>query len=110
MSNLSDIKSEDFKTRVLEASKTKPVIVDFWAEWCGPCRAMAPIFDEVAAHYTDKADFYKLNVDEEPSISSQYGVLSIPTTIYFKEGKPAGQSVGLTDKSELMAHIDKLLG
>jgi thioredoxin 1 len=109
MANINAVTSQNFKDQVIEASKTKPVVVDFWAVWCGPCTAMAPIFDEVAEHYQDKADFFKLNVDEEPSISSQYGVLSIPTTIYFKDGKPAGQSIGLTDKGELMAHIDKLL-
>jgi thioredoxin 1 len=110
MANLSNVTSADFQTRVIEASKTKPVVVDFWAEWCGPCKAMEPIIEAVAEHYADKADILKLNVDEEPATSQQYGVMSIPTTIYFKDGKPAGQSIGLTDKTELIAHIDKLLG
>jgi thioredoxin 1 len=109
MSNLSNVTSADFQTRVIEASKTKPVAVDFWAVWCGPCTAMTPIIEDVAQHYGNKVDILKLNVDEEPSISQQYGVMSIPTMIYFKDGKPSGQSIGLTDKTELMAHIDKLL-
>ena len=109
MSNLPNVTKEEFQARVLDASKTKPIAVDFWAEWCGPCHAMAPILEEVATHYADKVDILKLNVDEEPAISSQYGVLSIPTIIYFKDGKPTGQSVGITDKTELMSHIDKLL-
>ncbi|MEK7184258.1 MAG: thioredoxin [Patescibacteria group bacterium] len=109
MANISDVTAADFQAKVLDASKTKPIVVDFWAEWCGPCKAMAPILDEVAAHYGDKAEILKLNVDEHPSVSQQYGVMSIPTTIYFKDDKPAGQSIGLTDKTELMAHIDKLL-
>ncbi len=109
MSNLADVTAQDFHAAVLEQSKTKPVVVDFWAEWCGPCKAMAPILDEVAEHYGDKVDLVKLDVDAHPSVSQQYGVQSIPTTIYFKDGKPAGMSVGLTDKTELLSHIDKLL-
>ena len=103
------VTSEEFSEKVLETSKTKPVAVDFWAAWCGPCKAMAPIFEEVAGHYGDKASFVKLNVDEEPTLAQQFGVMSIPTIVYFKDGTPAGQTVGLTDKSELTGHIDKLL-
>lgn len=103
------IKGSDFQTKVLEASKTQPIVVDFWAEWCGPCRAMEPVYEEVAGEYSSKVSLYKLNVDEEGATAQQYGVMSIPTIMYFKDGRPVGQSVGLIDKSELTAHIDKLL-
>ncbi len=105
----SQIKGAEFQEHVLDTSKNKPVVVDFWAAWCGPCKAMAPIFEEVAGEYGEKASFVKVNVDEEPALAQQYGVMSIPTIVYFKDGKPAGQSIGLIDKSELTGHVDKLL-
>ena len=103
------LKGSEFQEKVLESSKTQPVVVDFWAEWCGPCRAMEPVYEEVASQYGGRAALYKLNVDEEGAIAQQYGVMSIPTIMYFKDGRPVGQSVGLIDKSELTAHVDKLL-
>ncbi|MGI6103018.1 MAG: thioredoxin [Patescibacteria group bacterium] len=103
------LKGADFQAKVLEGSKTQPVVVDFWAEWCGPCRAMEPTYEEVAGEYAGRASLYKLNVDEEGALAQQYGVMSIPTIMYFKDGRPVGQSVGLIDKSELTAHIDKFL-
>lgn len=109
MSDNQDITQAEFNDKVLEASKNQPVVVDFWAEWCGPCKAMEPIWDEVVGEYGDKAKFYKVNVDEQSALSMQYGVMSIPTTIYFKGGKPAAQSIGLIDKAELAGHVDKLL-
>lgn len=110
MADIKHIKTAEFAHEVLEASKQKPIVADFWAVWCGPCRAMEPILDEVAAEYGDKIQIVKINVDEEPELSPRYGVMSIPTTIYFKDGQPAGQSIGLTDKVELKKHIDQLLG
>ncbi|MBI4032393.1 thioredoxin [Candidatus Berkelbacteria bacterium] len=109
MSDAQDLTQAEFDAKVLEGSKAKPVVVDFWAEWCGPCKAMEPMWNEVVAEYKDRVDFYKVNVDVEGPLSMRYGVMSIPTTIYFQDGKPAGQTIGLVDKSELVGHIEKLL-
>ncbi len=109
MSSVPDISNDDFQAKVIEGSKSQPVIVDFWAEWCAPCKAMEPMYEEAVHDYQGRATFYKLNVDEYPALSQQYGVMSIPTVIYFKGGKPAAQSIGLIDKSELAGHVDKLL-
>lgn len=106
---MDHVKQDDFEQKVLEVSKTKPVAVDFWAAWCGPCKALGPIFEETAGEYGDKAQFAKINVDEEPALSQQFGVMSIPTIVYFKDGKPASQSVGLVDKSEIKSHLDQLM-
>jgi len=109
MADVTAVTDADFQQMVIEASKTQPVVVDFWAEWCGPCKAMEPLYHEVSHQYEGKVTFLKMNVDEQPATPSQYGVLSIPTTIYFKGGKPMSQSVGLIDKAELVGHVEKVL-
>lgn len=106
---MDNVKQADFEQKVIEVSKEKPVVIDFWAAWCGPCKALAPIFEEAAGEYGDKASFVKVNVDEEPALSQQFGVMSIPTIVYFKDGKPASQSVGLVDKSEIKSHVDQIM-
>jgi thioredoxin 1 len=98
------ITDSSFEQDVLNNSK--PVIVDFWAEWCGPCRALGPIFNEVAQTHHDKVVFAKINIDENQQTPSKYGVMSIPTLILFKNGQVQATRMGLMSKSELSAFID----
>jgi thioredoxin 1 len=93
------VNEENFEAEVLKSEQ--PVIVDFFAEWCGPCRVMGPIFEEVSGKFEGKVKFAKLNVDEANAISGKYGVMSIPTLIVFKNGEAAETLVGLQDEVTL---------
>lgn len=102
--NIISVDQNNFQKNIIDSQK--PVLVDFWAPWCGPCRAVAPIIEELAKEYGDKASFAKINVDESPLLASQYGVMSIPTIMIFKSGKPAEQVIGYKPKNELKKMLD----
>lgn len=102
--NIKAVTDDQFEQEVLNSNK--PVLVDFWASWCGPCRALAPIFEEVASQYAEKVTFAKINIDENPQTPSKYGVMSIPTLILIKNGQVVATKMGLLSKSQLSAFID----
>ena len=107
MSNAVAVTDASFETEVLQGDL--PVVVDFWAEWCGPCKAVAPLVDELAAEYDGKIKVTKLNVDENPSTSAKFGVRSIPTIMFFKGGQLIDQVMGAHPKGELKKRFDAAL-
>ena len=102
-----EITDANFEELVLKSDK--PVVVDFWAAWCGPCRMIGPVIDEMHGEYEGKAVIAKVNVDENPGVSAKFGVRSIPTVLFIKNGEVADKSVGAVPKSQLTEKLDALL-
>ena len=107
MADLTNVSDDNFQAEVLE--NEQPVLVDFWAPWCGPCRVVAPVLEEIATEQADKLRVVKLNVDENQRTAAQFGVMSIPTMILFKNGAPAKTSVGAYPKRKLEAELEPAL-
>jgi len=104
-----NVTSATFEREVLEASKALPVVVDFWAPWCGPCRSLTPLLEKVAADYAGRVKLVMVNSDENPELSSALRIRSIPNVIAFKDGQPAAQFMGAVPEGEVRAFFDKLL-
>lgn len=107
MSTVAEVTQSTFESEVLQSSQ--PVLVDFWAPWCGPCRMVAGVVDEVAKDYENRLKVVKVNTDEQPEIASQYSIRSIPTLIVFKGGEPVDQVMGAVPKSSLVQTIEPYL-
>ena len=105
--NIVHTNDGSFETDVLQSEK--PVLLDFWAEWCGPCKMIAPLLDEAATEYADKLNVVKINIDENPNTPQKFGIRSIPTLMIFKDGAPQAQKLGAMSKSQLTEFLDSNL-
>ncbi len=105
MSLVLNVTDDSFETEVLKSEK--PVLIDFWAEWCGPCKVLGPIIDDVAPEFEGKVRFTKINIDENPNTAPKYGIRGIPTIMIFKNGDLAATNVGVLTKSELTNFLNE---
>jgi len=105
--NIVTLTANNFKAEVLES--TTPVLADFWAEWCGPCKMVAPILDELASEYDKRVKIGKVNIDEEQNLAVEYGIRAIPTLLLFKHGEVTDQIVGLKSKRDFKAKLDAVV-
>ena len=102
--SVKSIKENEFDSEVINSDK--PVLIDFWAEWCGPCKEISPILEEISDEMKDIVKIVKMNIDENPNVPNKYGIQSIPTMIIFKKGEPISTKVGVVIKSELKTWIE----
>jgi len=107
MSNIVHLSDDTFQKEVIESSI--PVLVDYWAEWCGPCKMIAPILDDLVSEYDGKLKIAKLNIDDNPQTPTKFGIRGIPTLMIFKDGNPEATKVGALSKSQLTAFIDSTI-
>ena len=107
MSQIVNVTDDSFEDDVLKADH--PVLVDYWAEWCGPCKMIAPILEEIAAEYSDKVKIVKLDVDANNKTAGKYNIMSIPSLLFFKSGEMVDQVVGAIPKAQLTARLDKVI-
>ena len=108
MAHPTTVTDENFGAEVLNADK--PVLVDFYADWCGPCKIIAPVVEEIAAEFEGRAKVAKLDIDANPRVAGTYGIRSIPTLIIFDRGKPVAQTVGVASKAALKQGLEEVLG
>ena len=105
--NIVHISDESFEEEVLQSER--PVLIDYWAEWCGPCKMIAPVLDEIATEYSDRLKVVKLNIDDNPQTPPKYGIRGIPTLMVFKNGQVEATKVGAVSKAQLTAFLDDSL-
>jgi thioredoxin 1 len=105
--NVVEVSDAEFESSIIQSDK--PALVDFWAEWCQPCKMLAPVVEEIAGEYIDKVRVAKVNVDDNPATATKFGIRGIPTLLLFKEGKVVQQLVGVKPKGDITKAIDEIL-